>query len=144
MGLAARPGTTPARVRPKRRGWRVTIRDDVWELNSSDVGAEDDFLVRRQTHGTPLSAFTGGGAEFGLDTVAVIVWMARRKAGEKRLNLQRVFDELPNKAEFDELAETDEFSLDRLEDLDDERDEPGVLDTEDGGASPDPLPSAAS
>ena len=137
MGLAARPGTTPAQVRPKRRGWRVTIRDEQWDLNSADIGAEDDFLVRRQTHGTPLSVFLGGG-DFGLDTVGVIVWMARRKAGEKRLNLQRVFEELPNKAEFDELAENEEFSIERLEDLDDERD---VDDDEE--VDPHPLPSAA-
>lgn len=139
---APRPGTTSNSPtnRPKRRGWRVTIRDQYWDLNFADLGAEDDYLVRRQV-GVPLSVFLGGG-DFGIDTIAVIVWMSRRKAGEKRLNLQRVFDELPTKAEFDELAENDEFSLDRLEDIDDDEPDPGVIDVAGEEVLPDPLPSA--
>lgn len=137
MARAPRPGT--AGRRPKRSGFRVRIRDETWTLRSSDIGAGDDFMVRRQL-GRPLSQFlTGDG--FGLDSVAVIVWMARRKAGETRLTWQRVLDEMPTFEEFDELTENDEFDLDVVDDLD-KLPAGDVLELESEENSDDPLPSA--
>jgi hypothetical protein len=137
MATAPRPGSL-TRKRSKRSGFRVTIGQDVYTLRTADIGPQDDFLVRRVTGGTPLSAFLTG-TSFGLDSVAVIVWMARRKAGEKRLSFQRVLEEMPSFEEIDELTENDEFELEQLEDLD--ADGQAVVDVE-GEVVTDPLRSA--
>lgn len=143
---APKPGTTAnsnlakARKKAKRSGFRVTIGLDVWTLHTADIGPGDDFLVRRQT-GVPLSVFLTSDS-FGLDSVAVIVWTARRKAGEKRLTFQRVLEEMPSFAEIDELTENDEFLLERLEDDDEETEAVDVIDVEE--VVPDPLSSGES
>lgn len=134
MATAPTPGQL--RKRAKRSGFRVTIGTETWVLRTADIGPGDDFLVRRQT-GVPLSQYLTADS-FGLDSVAVIVWMARRKNGEKRLTFARVLEEFPNFEEIDELTENDEFELEQLEDVDDD---PGpVIDVDE--VVPDPLPSA--
>lgn len=137
---APRPGTTPSsngvatRTRAKRTGFKVTIGDDVWILHTADIGPGDDFVTRRQTNGIPLSQFlTADG--FGLDSVAVIIWTARRKAGEKRLTLDRVMEEMPSFEEIERLSEEDRFLLERLEEVEEVD---NVIDVD---ALPDPLPS---
>ena len=136
---APRPGTTPSsngvaqRNRAKRTGFKVTIGDDVDVLHTADIGPNDDFLTRKQTGGIPLSQFlTADG--FGLDSIAVIRWTARRKAGEKRLTLQRVLDEMPSFEEIEQLDAEGRFKLERLEEVDDD-----VIDIDE--VAPDPLPS---
>jgi hypothetical protein len=138
MATAPRPGSI-TRKRSKRAGFRVTIGPDVHVLRTADLGPGDDHMVRRIT-GRPLSQYLTADT-FGLDSVAVIIWMARRKAGEKRLTLQRVMDEMPSFEEIDELTENDEFELEQLEDLDELP--PGdVLDLDGEEVAPDPLGSA--
>lgn len=139
---APRPGTTPNSVRKKakRSGFRVTIGDAVYELRSADIGPGDDMLVRRIT-GYPLSQFLTAGT-FGLDSAAVIVWMARRKAGERKLSLQKVLDEMPSFEELDELAENDEFEVEPIADFDDAPSSVDVLELEGEEIVADPLPSA--
>jgi hypothetical protein len=137
---APRPGTTPssngvaARKRAKRTGFKVTIGDEVDVLYTADIGPNDDFLCRKQTGGIPLSQFLTA-ESFGLDSIGVIRWTARRKAGDKRLTLQRVLDEMPSFEEIERLNEEDRFKLERLEEVDDD-----VIDV-DSEVLPDPLPS---
>lgn len=144
MARAARPGTRPGSNRTRRgtKGWRLQIGDEEWKLYTSDIGPEDDFLVRRATNGVPLSKFLTD-ETFGLDSAGVVQWMARRKAGEKRLTLQRVLEEMPSYEEIAELADRDEFILEEFDDAEYDVDE--VLDDPvDGEVLPDPLSSAES
>lgn len=136
MATAPRPGSM-TRKRSKRAGFRVTIGTDVWTLRTADIGPGDDFMVRRIT-GRPLSQYLTSDT-FGLDSVAIIVWIARRKQGETKLTFQRVLDEMPSFEEIDELTENDEFELEQLEDLDADRGDAAVDVEEVAG---DPLPSA--
>lgn len=140
---APKPGSTPNAVRKKskRAGFRVTIGDAVYELRTADLGPGDDMMVRKIT-GYPLSQFLTAGT-FGLDSIAVIVWMARRKRGEKKLTLDRVYAEFPSFEEIDELTENDEFEIEQIEDFDADAQAAAVLELEGEEVVPDPLGSAA-
>lgn len=140
MGLAPRPGTTPnanARKKPKRSGFRIRIYNDVWELHLRDIGPGDEGLVR-QTTGRPFSSYL---SEQGLDSMGVILWMARRKAGEKKLTLAKVFEQIPNYYDLADMTENDEFDFEPVEDFDGEEAEE-IIDIDSEEVSTHPLPSA--
>lgn len=133
MATAARPGTTPGHHTGRREmaGYRVVIGDDVYKLYKADISTEDHFRVRRET-GRAFQSFL---SDFDIDTVAMFVWLARIKAGEKRLSWVKVLQQLPSDAEFQQLAEEDLFDFDVVDDLDTDGEE---------DVSADPLPSDGS
>lgn len=115
MATAPTPGHS-SRKKARRQGFRVTIGDTVHELLLRDIGPGDEGLVR-QTTGRPLTAYLNADG-YGLDSFAVIVWMARRKAGERKLRLDQVFDEFPDYATLNEMTEDGTFEFDVVEDTD--------------------------
>jgi hypothetical protein len=130
MADAPTPGHTSKRA--KRKGFRVTLYGERHELHLRDVGPGDAGLVR-QTTGRPLNTYLN---DYDLDSMAVILWLARRKAGERKLTLAKVFDTFPNWEELNEMMEDGRADFEVLEDLDDEDDVDEV--------EPHPLSSAAS
>jgi hypothetical protein len=67
----------------ERRVW-VRIRDQEWVFDFRDFNTADRFAVRKATGGLSLESFTGETA-FGLDSLAVFIFLARRKDGEPGL-----------------------------------------------------------
>lgn len=62
------------------------------ELHMANITPKDSRMVRQAT-GLPLEAFVGSIGSMstaGLDTVCVLLWLARMKAGEPKLTLDRV------------------------------------------------------
>ena len=92
MATAPRPGAT-RKATAKRTGLVITIGGESHTLHMADLGPEDDMAARRQT-GMPISSFIGDDI-FGSDSILVLWWMARRKAGERRLAFSKVLREFP-------------------------------------------------
>lgn len=136
MANAPKPGKKSA----KRKGFRVTLYGQVNELHMRDVGPSDTGLVR-QTTGRSLNSYL---SDMDIDSVGVINWLARRKAGEKKLTLAKVFETFPSYDEFNELMEDDpeNNNFERLED-DDEDEVQDVIDGESVEVETHPLPPAA-
>lgn len=80
MATAPRPGTTPSSAASKRKAIRIRYFGDEYVLDFGDLGPRDDIATRRAT-GMPVSSFVGRDV-FAADSIAVLVWLARRKAGE--------------------------------------------------------------
>jgi hypothetical protein len=89
---APRPGGR-GRQAVERKALEITLNGETLTLNFADLGPEDDLASRKQT-GLPISSFVQG-ESFGTDSFLVLWWMARRKAGERRLAFSKVLDEFP-------------------------------------------------
>lgn len=92
MGLAPTPGVG-RRQAVERTGVRITIGGESWILHTSDLGPQDDLMARKET-GLPVTPFFGED-RFGMDSLLVMLWVARRKAGEQNLRFQQVIDQYP-------------------------------------------------
>lgn len=121
MASAARPGTRPpgvdheppeGRKRKARPGFIIKMVDETWKLYIGDMGAEDRNFVRNQT-GRSWGSYI---EETDLDSVCVIWMMARRKAGERKLQWRQATKEFPSPDEIEDMG--DDFDFDWLEDLD--------------------------
>lgn len=121
MATAARPGTRPpgvdheppeGRKRKPRPGFLVKIWGEDFKLRMGDMGAEDRNLVRNQT-GRSWGSYI---EETDLDSVAVIWWQARRKAGERKLMWRQAAKEFPSPDEIEDMG--DDFDFDWYDDLD--------------------------
>ncbi len=87
---------------------KITVRDVAAIINPGEFGPKDDSLVRRES----MAAFgervslTGVLQEFdsgavGLDSLCLLWWLARRKAGETDESLSDALDSFPTYAEFE-------------------------------------------
>ena len=132
--IPPRPGSTPntpavkAREERRRRVALVEMMDgDVYQLHLADMGPTDDLICRRST-GFPFQEFLD---RWSALSILVIVWFARRKAGESDLTFNKVA------AGYD----TDDsiYAAVARTDLVDEGD---VIEV--GEAAPHPLPDAGS
>lgn len=87
---------TPGRTRKedvKRAGVRITIAENTYTLHMADLGPNDDLVARKET-GLPVTPFFEE-ERFGMDSLMMMYWMARRKSGEPKLRYQAVVDEFP-------------------------------------------------
>lgn len=124
---------TPGRAKQQegqRKSIRITIGDETRVLHMADLGPNDDMVARKETT-MPVSSFVGEDV-FALDSVAILWWMAARKSGQPKLKFRTVLYDFPSYAQLNELAEEGRFSVDAIEDGD-----------EDGEGEVHPLPSAA-
>lgn len=86
---APRPGSTPSsrrtadRAAARRKAMLITYGDEQYVLAMADLGPEDDRLSRGAT-GFVVSELVREG-KMGLDSLAVLVWTARRKAGYREV-----------------------------------------------------------
>lgn len=124
MATAPKPGTTK-KNETKRAGVRITISGNTWVLHMADLGPNDDLVARKET-GLPVTPFFEED-RFGMDSLLIMYWMARRKSGENNLRYATVVEEFPT---YQSVIDAD-ILVEALE-SDDE--------TED---APDPLPSDA-
>lgn len=123
MATAPTPGASS-----KRAGLRITMDGDSRDLFLADLGPADDLRARKEC-GLPVSQFMSE-ERFGLDSLAILWWTARRKTGEPKLKFSEVVKEFPNQEDLAAMLDDERFSIEEIG-----ADEP----TEDGA---DPLPSA--
>lgn len=134
---APRPGTT-RRARPKQNTLRfeIDLDGDHLVLDMRDVGAMDEQMFEAQVKRTISEVGSN------LDSpqyLAAIVWFARRKRGEKRLNYRDVLRDFPSRMELADMFDAGTFDLDVITGDDDIDEAPA--DGEEVEAT-DPLPSA--
>lgn len=80
----------------------VDIGEDHYEVALGDLGPADDRICRAQTGVTFMGLIDRVvGGDQGMDTLAAVVWLARRKSGEAGLVLGDVEEELNNWAAID-------------------------------------------
>lgn len=126
MAKAPKPGQA-RREEEARAARRVAIRiklgGEEYVLHISDLGPQDDLVARKQV-GLPVTPFFTED-RFGMDSLLMMYWMARRKGGETSLQFQAVLNEYPT---YESVTEAG-FEIEAIED--------------DGEGDPsDPLPSA--
>lgn len=112
---------THPRKRRQRQGYRVVLYGETYVLQMRDLGPRDEALVR-QTTGRPLTSYLNGDG-FGLDSLGIIIWICRRKAGERKLTLSKVFDGLPTYGEWTEMIDDGRADFEQLDDVDEAADD---------------------
>lgn len=128
MATAPTPGVS-RRSEAQRTALKIKCDDGEWTLHMSDLGPRDDIEARKAT-GLPVTPYFND-ERFGMDSLLIIMWIARRKAGEPRLRFDDVMDEFPT---YESLTEK-HVEIEAVE-LDGD-------DTDDDGVDFDPLPSGA-
>jgi hypothetical protein len=99
------------RGQPKKPGRRVTmtIEGRTLVLDFRTLGPADDAISRAQT-GVPISGIemniAAGKYLMGGDTLLIMWWMARRKAGEHNLSFAEVCAQYPTYDVLDNAAVT--------------------------------------
>lgn len=111
MALAPVPGVGKRQERD-RQGMRVTMGGRTLSLFLNDLGPQDDLVSRKET-GFPVTPFFAED-RFGMDSLMIVYWMARRKNGEPTLKFQAVLDEFPN---YESINQSD-FKIESLEEVD--------------------------
>lgn len=98
MATAPTPGKGPAARAQEEEVQRTAMvikqGDREWVLAIDDLGPNDDLISRKQT-GLPVTPFFEED-KFGADSLMILYWMARRKAGEDRLRYAEVVEEYPS------------------------------------------------
>jgi len=77
----------PAQV-PESRILRITVGGRAYELDVMQLGPGDDRITRAET-GLPVSSIIES-STFGADSLLMLFWLARRKAGETALRYTTV------------------------------------------------------
>lgn len=83
----------------------LKVRDEERRFAPNNVPLGERLAVRRATGGIPLEQFWSGQLTVGLDSFAVLWWLAGRVAGDKRATLEDAFNL------FEELTAS-EYSMD--------------------------------
>lgn len=98
---------------------RITVRGDVAIVRPSDFGARDDVLVRRETKAANVGRMSLLGAfqelderSMGLDSICLLWWLGRRKAGDTTMSYTEALDRFPTYAEFEEQVTFEEITPD--------------------------------
>jgi hypothetical protein len=127
MARAPQPGSTaPAGPSSANEGgFKITVNGEVAIVRPGDFGPRDDALVRRETkaaYGEKQSLMAAlmalGQGEIGLDSICLLWWLGRRKAGETTESLSDALDRFPSYAEADSAIDLAELLPD--DDTDDD------------------------
>lgn len=117
MAKAPQPGKTPnseKKKEPERKGFVITWQGvGQWTFHTADLGPRDHMAVRKET-GMPFRWFIQSD-HHDIDSLGVMIWMARRKNGEPGLLLDDVFDQLGSDEDFNRLLESDRLTIEALE-----------------------------
>jgi hypothetical protein len=98
MATAPKPGAA-RKAEAQRTALRIKLNGTTHVLHASDLGPADDRIARRET-GFPVSYYFNQ-EKFGADSLLVLLWTARRKAGEADLLYAEVEKEFPTYADLD-------------------------------------------
>jgi len=112
MATAPKPGGNNA---PTYSVLKITVRGETTIVDPGDFGPKDDIMVRKES----LAAFgermslMGAFHEIdersaGTDTICLLWWIGRRKAGETNESLSDALDSFPTYAEMAQGAYTAE------------------------------------
>lgn len=126
---APRPGTTPTSKPKGFKGFKITLDDDLLALDFRDIGATDEQRFESQTRKT-LSEVVSKLDH--IPNLAAIVWFARLKRGERKLNYANVLREFPSRSELEDMNDDGRFDIDFLD---------GTEPDEGEVSASDPLPS---
>lgn len=92
MAKAPRPGTTrrneEATVSTRILAIKLAWEDDEYRIAVGNIPLDERMAVRKAT-GIPFEAFLGGPDSIGVDSIAVMVWLAKRQSGLSRLSWQQ-------------------------------------------------------
>lgn len=110
--------TAPSPTRnSKRKGLKLTMNDETRILMMSDLGPQDDLAARKQT-GLPVSVFLSEDA-FAADSIAILWWVAGRKAGVKTRFLEMLKD-FPNTEEIADMFTDGRLTITGLDEVEDD------------------------
>lgn len=105
---------TPGKTRDDKT-IRITVRGVAAVVRPADFGPRDDALVRRETlkalgwKGSLMAALTQLDEEsIGLDSICLLWWLSRRKAGDTTEAYAQALDGFPNFAEAAEQVQFEE------------------------------------
>lgn len=126
---APRPGSTKAKAKAEQDPYfKIIVRGDEAIIRPGDFGPRDDALVRKEGKKADLGRLSLMGAlgsldedSVGLDSICLLWWIARRKAGDTTQSLATALDNFPSYGEADEHIDVIEISPDE----DDEDDDSG-------------------
>lgn len=94
MANAPVPGVA-RREEQRRSAIKISTGDGrEWTLHMADLGPNDDIIARKAT-GLPVTPYFME-ERFGMDSLLVIMWIARRKSGEPNLRWDDVVAEFPS------------------------------------------------
>jgi hypothetical protein len=102
MATAPRPS-----AQQKRKALKITVHGIPYTLNFADLNPLDAADVRKAT-GLPLNALIDSDPD--LDTIAVLYWLARRKAGDRRVTFAEISEELTYDAVLSGALTVDEIT----------------------------------
>ncbi len=100
MATAPKPGARK-KAEAQRVALKITLNGESRQLHMSDLGPAGDRVSRAQT-GFPVMPYFNG-ERFGSDSILVLWWMARRKAGEPDLRYDEVEKEFPTYADLEDV-----------------------------------------
>jgi hypothetical protein len=106
---APRPGTTSPEG---ERVIKITVNGEAAIIRPGEFGPRDDALVRRETKAalgekrSLMGAFASLDEEtIGLDSICLLWWLARRKAGDTTESFAEALDRFPSYGEATEAIE---------------------------------------
>jgi hypothetical protein len=95
---------------------RITVKGNAYSFCPNNLPFDDQIAVRKACGGLPFSAFWGGELTVSVDSLQIMLWLARRASGEPTLRLETVLEEWPEDLNPDDF----EIALDDPEENDDD------------------------
>lgn len=91
---------------------RVKLEDTVYDFYPMRLTPLDVSAMRRETGFTMPKLFEAVQAEPDIDVLAVLVWLARRTAGERMLKFETVANTITYESQFDFIEDEDATGTD--------------------------------
>lgn len=146
MARAPRPGTTGNRSATNGQvdetTYEIVVRGEAVRLPLDMLTVRDESLIRRETRKAlgEKRSLSGVVTEMqsedtaGLDAVALLWWLARRKSGEDDLTLSEVLDEFPTFADME--RDPDVIAMRVIEPSEDDGEEGGSPEASGAASAP--------
>lgn len=104
--------TEAKRTEALDEGIRLKVGDNVYEITAGDLTALDSRALRQQVGMSFPSLMAQAENDFDIDTLAALIWLARRVNGERDLSFEEVAGEVGyadlEGLDFDAAPEPDE------------------------------------
>ncbi len=120
---AKRPKPRPAKRTKNAPVVTLKVDDTEYVLRLDEISAADVMLCRRTTGRSLQSLMRAADEDPDVDVIAVLVWLARRQAGESKLAFDDVLAEITYQAE---IGVDDDEPSDAADQDDDPGEEPAA------------------